>query len=87
MGHVSGPDPGAGTLLTQTATPAPGPVEPDPALVTPGLLGLAILLALGVAVAFLYRSMRTQLRRVGFDDGSQAPAAPQDGVDGNGPAR
>lgn len=87
MGHVIGPDPGAGTLLTQTATPPPGPVEPDPALVTPGLLGLVILLALGLAVAFLYRSMRTQLRRVDFDDGSQAPAERRDGVDGNGPAR
>jgi hypothetical protein len=87
MAHASGPDPGTGTLLTQTETPVPGPVEPDPSLVTPGLLGLAILLALGVAVVFLYRSMRTQLRKVDFDDGSAAPVPPQDGVDGNGPAR
>lgn len=44
------------------------PVEPDPEIVTPGLIGLAMVLVLGVAVYFLYRSMKRQLKRVDFEE-------------------
>jgi hypothetical protein len=46
--------------------PSPLPDEPpiDPALVSPGLLGLAAFVFLVVAVALLYRSMRHQLDKV-----------------------
>ena len=62
--------------LLAIATPAP--VEPDPEIVTPGALGLAITLALGVAVYFLFRSLNRHLRRVDFPDGESAPPE-QDG--------
>lgn len=50
------------------ATMATAPVEPDPSLVTPGLFGLVMVLALGVAVAFLFRSMNRQIKRVDFPE-------------------
>lgn len=50
--------------MLHTLVTANAPVEPDPTLVTPGLLGLVILLALGVAVYLLVRSMGKQLRRI-----------------------
>jgi hypothetical protein len=38
--------------------------QPDPAVVTPGLVGLVITLLLGVAVFLLYKSLRRQLNRI-----------------------
>ena len=73
------------------ADPSPLPDEPpiDPSRVTPGLLGLVAFLFLIVAVAFLYRSLRKQLKRVdddlpdagtprrlGFDDPSDSHGKP-----------
>lgn len=48
------------------ADPSPLPDEPpiDPSRVTPGLLGGVAFVFLIVAVAFLYRSMRKQMKRV-----------------------
>lgn len=40
------------------------PVEPDPEIVTPGALGLAIVLMLGVAIFLLFRSMNRHIRKV-----------------------
>lgn len=53
------------SLLGMATTP---PVEPDPSIVTPGLLGLVLVLALGLVVVFLYKSMNSQLRRVDFPE-------------------
>lgn len=60
---------------------ATAPVEPDPSIVTPGLLGLVMVLALGLAIVFLYKSMNRQLKRVDFPEpGAEAdesePTAP-----------
>ncbi|HET6729594.1 MAG TPA: hypothetical protein VFG96_09250 [Jiangellaceae bacterium] len=33
----------------------------------PGLLGFLVVVALGLALVFLYRSLRKQLRRIDFD--------------------
>lgn len=51
---------------------ATAPTEPDPSIVTPGLLGLALVLGLGAAVGFLYRSMNRQLKRVDFPEPPEA---------------
>lgn len=61
-------------VFVRAATTAP--VEPDPEIVTPGMLGLAMILALGIAVVFLYKSMNRQLKRVDFPepDGSAEAA-------------
>ena len=40
------------------------PVEPDPEIVTPGALGLAIVLMLGFAIFLLFRSMNRHIRKV-----------------------
>ena len=56
-------------LLGMMAT---APTEPDPSIVTPGLLGLALVLALGAAVGLLYRSMNRQLKRVDFPEPHEA---------------
>lgn len=56
---------------------ATDPVEPDPSLVTPGALGLFITILLVVASVFLYRSLRTQLRRVDFEETPADTDAPQ----------
>ena len=45
--------------------------------VTPGLLGLGVVVALGVALWLLVRSMNRQLRRVDFDDGTGRPSPAQ----------
>ena len=45
--------------------------------VTPGLLGLGVVVALGVALWLLIRSMNRQLRRVDFDDGTGRPSPAQ----------
>lgn len=61
--------------------PSPLPDEPpvDPALVTPGVLALISFAFIAIAIAFLYRSMRKQMRRV--DENFPANDA---GVDGDG---
>lgn len=59
------------------ALAAQAPQEPDPGIVTPGLLGLVLVLMLGVAIVFLYRSMNRQLKRVNLPE----PPAQDDGDD------
>ena len=56
------------------------PQEPDPAIVTPGLIGLAITMALGVAIFFLYKSMNRQLNKVDIPP-AEAGASDGDGED------
>ncbi len=46
---------------------------PDPADVKPGWLGFGVFLALAVAVAFLWFSMRKQLRKVDFEEEPDQP--------------
>ena len=64
---------GAATWLAEV--PSPLPTEPpiDPALVSPGFLGLAAFLFLVIAVALLYRSMRKQLRKVDENIPDESP--------------
>jgi hypothetical protein len=61
--------------------PSPLPDEPpvDPALVTPGVLALISFAFIALAIVFLYRSMRKQMRKVDKN-------FPEDdaGVDGDG---
>lgn len=57
--------------------------------VSPGLLGLAIVVALAIATWLLVRSMNRQLRKIDFDDGSGRTKAsntgePKDGASANG---
>jgi hypothetical protein len=52
-----------GQLVFAAATDTPAP---DSA-VGPGLLGFLVVVALGLALVFLYRSLRKQLRRIDFD--------------------
>jgi hypothetical protein len=50
--------------------------------VSPGLLGLGVVAALGVATWLLIRSMNRQLRKIDFDDGSRPSNADEaDGTD------
>lgn len=58
-------------LLGTATTP---PVEPDPAIVTPGLFGLVMILLLGLVVVFLYKSMNRQLKRVDFPESADDAA-------------
>jgi hypothetical protein len=46
---------------------------PDPADVKPGWLGFGVFLALAVAVAFLWFSMRKQLKKVDFEEEPDEP--------------
>ncbi len=57
------------------------PVEPDPEIVTPGALGLAIVVMLGLAIVLLYRSMNRHLRKV------DVPPAEDGESSGDGPDR
>jgi hypothetical protein len=41
----------------------------DPNRVTPGVLGLVVVVALGIATWLLMRSMNRHLRRIDFDEG------------------
>ena len=51
--------------------------EPDPSIVTPGSLGLAIVLMLGLAVLLLFKSMNKQLKRIDLpEDDRPGPAGP-----------
>jgi hypothetical protein len=43
------------------------PDVPADSAIGPGLLGFLIVVALGLALVFLYRSLRKQLRRIDFD--------------------
>lgn len=61
--------------LVAAATPAPAPVDDDK--VTPGWLGLGILVAMGIAVVFLVRSMQTRLRNIDVDRHARERAASQ----------
>jgi hypothetical protein len=61
--------------LVAAATPQPAPVDDDK--VTPGWLGLGILVAMGIAVVFLVRSMQTRLRNIDVDRHARERAARQ----------
>ena len=53
---------------------------PDPADVKPGWLGLGVVLALAVAVALLWFSMRKQLKKIDFEE--TPDSAPRTGEQG-----
>jgi hypothetical protein len=46
---------------------AAAPDVPADSVIGPGLLGFLVVVALGLALVFLYRSLRKQLRRIDFD--------------------
>ena len=46
---------------------AGAPDVPADSAIGPGLLGFLVVVALGLALVFLYRSLRKQLRRIDFD--------------------
>ena len=46
---------------------AAAPDVPADSAIGPGLLGFLVVVALGLALVFLYRSLRKQLRRIDFD--------------------
>ncbi|MEO5708194.1 MAG: hypothetical protein ABIQ59_00030 [Nocardioidaceae bacterium] len=50
---------------------------PDPADVKPGWLGFGVVMALVVAVALLWFSMRKQLRKVDFEVEPDEPKQPR----------
>jgi hypothetical protein len=52
----------------------------------PGPLALGVVLLLGIAVFFLYRSMRSQLRRIDFDEKAPDDAGRMRRRDDDGPA-
>jgi hypothetical protein len=55
----------------------------DPDRVTPGWLGLVVVLAIAAGTILLWRSMNRQLRKIHFDE----PAEDEDGADdGDAPA-
>jgi hypothetical protein len=59
--------------LLAAASPAPAPVGnpgDNPRHIGPGPIAFWIVIALGVALFFLVRSMGKQVRKVDFDDGS-----------------
>jgi hypothetical protein len=58
---------------------------PDPATVSPGFLGFAVMFLLAVATILLIRSMVTHLRRVRYLPESQ-DQAPRSGTDNSGTA-
>lgn len=50
------------------ATPRPTPTgASDPSSIGPGSLGFWVVVLLAVALFFLYRSMRKQMKRIEFD--------------------
>ena len=59
---------------------------PDPADVKPGWLGLGVFLALAVAVAFLWFSLRKQLNKVDFEEEPDKPKKPRTDPRTNGDA-
>ncbi|CAN5437188.1 hypothetical protein BH10ACT10_BH10ACT10_03870 [soil metagenome] len=54
---------------------------PDPADVKPGWLGFGVVMALAVAVALLWFSMRKQLRKVDFEVEPDEPKQPRTSSD------
>jgi hypothetical protein len=52
---------------------APDTSVPESAI-GPGLLGFLVVVALGLALVFLYRSLRKQLRRIDFDTDATSDA-------------
>ena len=58
------------TVLVADATPSPSPTsnEPDASLVSPGWLGFAFLVFLGVTVFLLWKSMNRQFKKIDFDE-------------------
>jgi hypothetical protein len=56
-----------------TPTPAPKPINDDK--VSPGWIGLVILVAMAVAVVFLIRSMQNRLRNIDVNRHSREKAA------------
>jgi hypothetical protein len=70
------------TLATRLWAALPQAVKsPDPSTVKPGWIALFIVLALGVAVAFLGMSLRKHLGRVNFEEEpapDEAPVTPPD---------
>jgi hypothetical protein len=69
------------TSAATSALPAVAQVLNDDT-VSPGLLGLGVVAALGVATWLLIRSMNRQLRKIDFDDGSRPSNT--DEADGTG---
>lgn len=55
-------------LAATSPSPTPTAVAIDPARVSPGLLGLASLVFLAVAVFVIWKSMNKQLKRIDFDE-------------------
>jgi uncharacterized membrane protein YbhN (UPF0104 family) len=51
--------------------------NPDPEDVKPGWLGFGVFIALAVAVALLWLSMRKQLRKVDFEEAPDEPRKPR----------
>ena len=49
---------------------------PDPEDVKPGWLGFGVFIALAVAVALLWFSMRKQLRKIDFEEQPDPPKQP-----------
>jgi hypothetical protein len=73
------------TSITAFVTAASFAKELNDDTVSPGLLGLGVVAALGVATWLLIRSMNRQLRKIHFDEGdpaerpaNQAPPEPRD---------
>jgi hypothetical protein len=72
--------------LAAAVTPSPAPKPIDDDKVSPGWIGLGLLVAMGIAVVFLVRSMQARLRNIDVDrhrreqeakgqaDGNVAPA-------------
>jgi hypothetical protein len=56
--------------------------SPDPADVKPGWLGFGVFIALAVAVALLWFSMRKQLRKIDFEEQPDPPKQPRTNGDG-----
>lgn len=54
------------------ATPVPAPVEVpeqiDPNRVSPGMLGLIVIIVLGIAAALIYYFLRGSLNKINYDE-------------------
>ncbi|MET0641843.1 MAG: hypothetical protein ABWZ36_05035, partial [Jiangellaceae bacterium] len=65
---------------------AGAPDVPADSAIGPGLLGFLVVVALGLALVFLYRSLRKQLRRIDFDADATSDVdrmRPNGSADGN----
>lgn len=61
--------------LAAAAAPSPAPKPVDDDKVSPGWIGLVLLIAMGVAVVFLVRSMQARLRNIDVDRHAREQAA------------